>query len=74
MPIPTPRKGKSPESKKAFLKRCISSIYDEYKDNKGQPVAICEQKWRDHVSKADYMIDVGDDTYAYFKSDIIEEA
>jgi hypothetical protein len=67
MPIPSPRKD---ESKKAFVSRCVSTIYDEYKDHEGQAVAICMSTWRDHKAKAAYIVRAGDDEYAIVKEPI----
>ena len=60
MPIPVPRKG---EAKSDFVSRCISVIYDEYKDTKGQPAAICYTQWKNHKAKASMVISAAGEEY-----------
>src|SRR5215472_8540649 len=60
MPIPEPRTGEAADD---FHSRCMSAIYDEYKDKENgvaQANAICYSEWREHKS-----IDTGAGLVAY---------
>ncbi len=67
MPIPTPHKG---EPKNKFVSRCTAAIYPEYKEHDGQAVAICEATWRKHKTHAAYVVQAGDDEYAFAKEPV----
>ena len=67
MPIPTPYKGKKPESKNEFISRCMGDkvMNNDYKDN-SQRAAICYSQWKEHTKNASAVIAIKDDEIAYF--------
>lgn len=71
MPIPSPRGGKSPESKNEFIARCMgdSIMKTDYKDNK-QRIAICFSQWERKKETAAYIISTASDEFIYDKNEI----
>ena len=53
MPIPMPKKN---ETKKSYLSRCMTSLSEEYKNQK-QRFAVCMSKWEEYKEKSSKMKD-----------------
>jgi hypothetical protein len=71
MPLPTPRKGKNPESKKDFISRCAGDpvMNKEYKDQ-SQKLGICYNLWerskkKAKESKAGLIVGAGDNEFIF---------
>ena len=72
MPLPKPRGGKNPESKTSFISRCAGDEVSnkEFPDQK-QKLAYCYSAWERRKAKASYIVNVGDEQYAYVVSTVI---